>query len=49
MTGGQYNPAVTVALTIIKENPRSTLPFYLGGQFLGAFFGAFLSWAILGV
>jgi glycerol uptake facilitator protein len=46
-TGGQYNPAISVALWLINENPLSTLPYYLAGQFGGAFFGAYLCWVIL--
>lgn len=44
-TGGHINPAVTLGLAISGTTPWSEVPFYLIGQFAGAFVGASLAWA----
>ena len=45
-TTGHINPAVTIGLAIAGKTPWSEVPFYLIGQFLGAFFGAVLAWLV---
>ncbi|XP_071167051.1 aquaporin-9-like isoform X1 [Mytilus edulis] len=37
ISGGHLNPAVTVALACIKKVPWKKVPFYMLGQYLGAF------------
>ena len=43
LSGAHLNPAVTVALAI-KNSDWSNVPYYLGGQLLGAMIGAVLVW-----
>ncbi|MBV7695357.1 MIP/aquaporin family protein [Streptomyces sp. TRM70350] len=43
LSGAHINPAVTLALAI-KDGTWSNVPFYLGGQLLGAMIGAALVW-----
>ncbi|MEW2623129.1 MIP/aquaporin family protein [Streptomyces sp. NPDC048106] len=43
LSGAHLNPAVTVALAI-KDSDWSDVPYYLGGQLLGAMIGAVLVW-----
>ncbi|MEV7505390.1 MIP/aquaporin family protein [Streptomyces sp. NPDC093018] len=43
LSGAHLNPAVTVALAI-KNSDWSSVPYYLGGQLLGAMIGAVLVW-----
>ncbi|WDO09272.1 aquaporin family protein [Streptomyces murinus] len=43
LSGAHLNPAVTVALAI-KNSDWSDVPYYLGGQLLGAMIGAVLVW-----
>ncbi|WP_018333954.1 MIP/aquaporin family protein [Actinomycetospora chiangmaiensis] len=43
-TGGHINPAVTIGLAIAGKVSWGLVPFYLIGQFLGAFVGATLAW-----
>ncbi|MDL5160286.1 MIP/aquaporin family protein [Actinomycetospora termitidis] len=45
-TGGHINPAVTIGLAMAGKTPWSDVPFYLIGQFLGAFVGATLAWLV---
>ena len=45
-TSGHINPAVTIGLAIAGKTPWSEVPFYLIGQFLGAFVGAVLAWLV---
>ena len=45
-TGGHINPAVTIGLAMAGKTPWSEVPFYLIGQFLGAFVGATLAWLV---
>lgn len=44
-TGGHLNPAVTLSLAIDDKLEWSLVPWYFGGQMLGAMAGAFLAWA----
>ncbi|CAL2061522.1 aquaporin family protein [Streptomyces sp. TR1341] len=43
LSGAHLNPAVTIALAI-KNSDWSDVPYYLGGQLLGAMIGAVLVW-----
>ncbi|MEE1929183.1 MIP/aquaporin family protein [Streptomyces sp. TRM 70351] len=43
LSGAHLNPAVTVGVAI-KESAWDTVPFYFGGQLLGAMIGALLVW-----
>jgi glycerol uptake facilitator protein len=43
-TSGHINPAVTIGLAIAGKTPWWQVPYYLVGQFLGAFVGAVLAW-----
>ena len=45
-TSGHINPAVTIGLAVAGKTPWSEVPFYLIGQFLGAFVGAVLVWLV---
>lgn len=45
-TGGAINPAVTVGTAIAGKTPWSEVPFYLVGEFLGAFVGAVAVWLV---
>lgn len=40
------NPAITIAMAYLEKFPWKDVPVYIGGQFLGAFIGATLVWAI---
>ena len=40
LTGAHLNPAVTLGLAAIGSTAWDLVPFYLGGEFLGAFIGA---------
>jgi len=44
MSGAHINPAVTIALATVGKLSWILVPLYLGGQLLGAAFGAFLVW-----
>jgi glycerol uptake facilitator protein len=44
VSGGHFNPAVTLGMYIAKKTSFSDVPFYLIGQFLGAFLGAIFVW-----
>jgi glycerol uptake facilitator protein len=44
VSGGHYNPAVTLGLCIAKKTPWNLMPIYFLGQFMGAFIGAALVW-----
>jgi glycerol uptake facilitator protein len=43
-TQAHLNPAVTVGLFIAGVTPAAEVPFYLIGEFVGAFIGAVLVW-----
>jgi glycerol uptake facilitator protein len=43
-SGAHLNPAVSIAFAYLDKISMSSLPLYLGGQFLGAMTGAFLVW-----
>lgn len=43
-TQAHLNPAVTVGLFIAGVTPAADVPFYLIGEFVGAFIGAVLVW-----
>jgi len=43
-TQAHLNPAVTVGLFIAGVTPAAEVPFYLVGEFVGAFIGAVLVW-----
>jgi glycerol uptake facilitator protein len=44
-SGAHLNPAVTLGFAVIGNTEWSDVPAYLGGEFVGAFIGAFLVWA----
>ena len=47
LTGGHLNPAVTIGLAVIAPadaNAWGNVPWYLAGEFLGAFIGAVVVW-----
>jgi glycerol uptake facilitator protein len=44
MSGAHFNPALTIALAVVKVTPWIAVPGYIIAQFLGAFVGAFLVW-----
>lgn len=45
-SGAHLNPAVTIALAIAGKFAWASVPMYIAAQFLGAFLGAFLVWAM---
>jgi glycerol uptake facilitator protein len=44
LTGAHLNPAVTIGLAAIGLTGWDLVPWYLGGEFLGAFIGAVVVW-----
>jgi glycerol uptake facilitator protein len=44
LTGAHLNPAVTIGLAAIGLTGWDVVPWYLGGEFLGAFIGAVVVW-----
>ena len=42
--GGHLNPAVSIALAAFSDFDSSMLPYYIGGQFAGAFAGSVIVW-----
>jgi glycerol uptake facilitator protein len=44
-SGAHINPAVTLGLAAIGEQPWPEVPIYIAGQMLGGFLGAVLVWA----
>jgi glycerol uptake facilitator protein len=44
-SGAHLNPAVTLGFAVIGNTEWSDVPAYVGGEFVGAFIGAFLVWA----
>jgi glycerol uptake facilitator protein len=43
-SGAHLNPAVTIGLLVAGKTPLAEVPFYLVGEFVGAFLGAVLVW-----
>jgi glycerol uptake facilitator protein len=43
-SGAHLNPAVTIGLLVAGKTPIAEVPFYLVGEFVGAFLGAVLVW-----
>jgi glycerol uptake facilitator protein len=43
-SGGHLNPAVTLTMAYLGRIDWSIVPYYIGGQMLGAFTGSFLVW-----
>ena len=46
LCGAHFNPSVTLAMAITKRMPWKKVPLYLFSQFLGAFFGALMVYAL---
>ena len=46
VSGAHLNPAVTVSLAATKRFPWGKVPHYLAGQFIGAFLGAAIVFAV---
>jgi len=44
LTGAHLNPAVTIGLASIGRVGWDLVPWYIGGEFLGAFIGAVVVW-----
>jgi glycerol uptake facilitator protein len=44
LTGAHLNPAVTIGLASIGSTDWGLVPWYLAGEFLGAFIGAVIVW-----
>jgi len=44
LTGAHLNPAVTIGLASIGSTDWGLVPWYIGGEFLGAFIGAVVVW-----
>ena len=44
LTGAHLNPAVTIGFAAIGLTAWDLVPYYLGGEFLGAFIGAIIVW-----
>ena len=45
-SGAHLNPAVTLGLALTGNTPWGNVPYYLIGQFAGAFAGAWLVWLV---
>ena len=43
-SGAHLNPAVTIGLLVAGKTPMAEVPYYLVGEFVGAFLGAVLVW-----
>ena len=44
--GGHLNPSVTLAMSVVGRLPWRKLPFYWGGQTIGAFLASSLAYGI---
>lgn len=49
LSGAHFNPAVTLAFAFIRHFPWREVPFYVGGQLLGAILGASTLRALFGL
>jgi aquaporin Z len=47
ISGCHINPAVTIGLWALKRTPAREVPWYIGGQIVGAAIGAVALWGIL--
>jgi MIP family channel proteins len=48
ISGGHFNPAVTVALASVRRFPWSRVPTYVVAQFIGAIGAALVTWWLYG-
>lgn len=48
ISGAHFNPSVTVAFALTRHFPWRDVPFYVGGQFVGAVLGALTLRLIIG-
>jgi MIP family channel proteins len=48
ISGAHFNPAVTTAFALTRHFPWRDVPFYVGGQVLGAVFGALTLRVVIG-
>lgn len=48
ISGAHFNPAVTVAFALTRHFPWREVPFYVGGQTMGAILGAFTLRLVVG-
>src|ERR1700750_2601877 len=46
ISGCHINPAVTAGMWVLKRTPGRDVPWYLGGQIVGAALGSVVLWAI---
>lgn len=46
ISGCHINPAITVAMVVVRRTDPRQVPAYLGGQVVGGLFGALLVWGI---
>ena len=46
ISGAHFNPAVTLAFAVTRHIPPREVPFYVGGQLLGAIAGALVLHAL---
>ena len=47
ISGCHINPAVTVGMWALKRTPGGEVPWYIGGQIIGAALGAVVLWGIV--
>jgi aquaporin Z len=47
ISGCHINPAVTIGMWALKRTPGGEVPWYIGGQIIGAALGSVVLWAIL--
>lgn len=46
VSGGHFNPAVTIGMASVGKLPWRKVPHYFGAQYLGAFFGALFAYLV---